>query len=210
MTYPFIIHLAYRPQKPPELWFPLRQRLAVQGIAFGRGESPGVRHQSIDCLRRFHHVSGRPSPIARSFGGCGGFTTTLDSAISSSAPWAEVGLQRSMSEIQRIQRTQSLKWYLLASHFVKSFSAEKSDFKMFFCCFFFFSIADSANSAFHVDLGLSENRAMQNRIASPFSAPFHREQASAARYVCSYDLDDGSKAKLRPILPEDEGGMSPS
>lgn len=27
------------------------------------------------------------------------------------------------------------------------------------------------------------------------------------QYVCSYDLDDGSKAKLRPILPEDEGLM---
>ena len=70
---------------------------------------------------------------------------------------------------QRIQRTQSLKWYLLASHFFKSFSAEKSDFEMFFCYFFFFSIADSANSAFHVDLGLSENRVMQNRIPSIFS-----------------------------------------
>ena len=92
MTYPFVIHLAYRPQKPPELWFPLRQWLAVQGVAFGRGEStPGVRHQSIDCLRRFHYVSGCPSPIARSFGGCGGFATTLYSAISSSATWAEVG-----------------------------------------------------------------------------------------------------------------------
>ena len=68
----------------------------------------------------------------------------------------------------------------------------------------------SVNSAFHVDLAVSENgvtpkisRNFAISAASP-SGPAHG--LLPARYVCSYDLDDGSKAKLRPILPEDEGG----